>query len=408
MARPGQSMSKRRQPWVAPGDGVDSITGLPMDLRARIASFLPFRQVGQLSSLSRPWRRIHDHTPVVQLKLDDFLSITDEMLDEEDDPLGILDEDALAALEAALLRRAEEGTGSSKVDVLRISYSPDDLRIRRHADRIIALADAREICVKIPNSGRPSRVAWTMQLPPSTRDLEVIALHYLAPTIDGPGAAVLETLRLENMVVSHWPCLPSLLSMRLDTVTIEAPFPPGAWCPLLEDLCISVSEIVPVRMDIRLPLLKILELDDVNGPHMDVTVIAPELEELDVNSTLGCNEEFRSFTLRAPRLRSLRWWNQFTERVDIDVGRPGSVTEGIVQFTWNGGFECRDMKDCLALMMRMLNGLLPVLPPDQLTNELRPYITLDKYTVRGFDAGELVREEKLTCDLDAVMSSLQV
>jgi hypothetical protein len=61
----GPSGSPRKKPWAAPGDGADHITGLPLELRARIASFIPFRQVGQLSSLSLPWRRIHDHTPVV-------------------------------------------------------------------------------------------------------------------------------------------------------------------------------------------------------------------------------------------------------------------------------------------------------------------------------------------------------
>lgn len=74
-------------------------------------------------------------------------------------------------LEAAFLRRRADGPGSSVVDALRISYSPDGLRMRRHANRIVALADTCEICIKVPNSGRKSRAAWELDLSPSTCDL---------------------------------------------------------------------------------------------------------------------------------------------------------------------------------------------------------------------------------------------
>jgi hypothetical protein len=60
------------EPWVAPGDGADYVTALPFELRARIASYLPFQQVPQLEILSRPWRHIHRHAPVVNVDLDDF------------------------------------------------------------------------------------------------------------------------------------------------------------------------------------------------------------------------------------------------------------------------------------------------------------------------------------------------
>lgn len=38
----------------------------------RLASYLPFQQVPQLEILSRPWRHIHRHAPVVNVDLDDF------------------------------------------------------------------------------------------------------------------------------------------------------------------------------------------------------------------------------------------------------------------------------------------------------------------------------------------------
>ncbi|GJN37373.1 hypothetical protein PR202_gb26315 [Eleusine coracana subsp. coracana] len=379
MAEPGGRW--RRGLWIAPGDGADHITGLPLELRARIASFLPFRQVVQLSSLSRPWRRIHYHTPVVRVKLSDFLFPTGEML-------ALDEEHAFAGLEAALLRRAEEpGSGSSKVKALEIRYSVHEPLMRHHADRIIALADARELRIEIfINGRRDSSAAWALDLPPSTRALDVVAFGHLAPTISGPGAAALENLGFHIGVVREWSRLPSLRILTLELVTVQAPFPLGACWPLLEDLSRSWTSPSSRRSWKR-----------------SSSVVAPELETLVVRCGRG-HEDYRSFTLQAPRLRCLEWYNQFTERVDIDVGRPGSVTAGVIELVWNGG---RDMKDRRALMMRMLKGLLPELPQEQLADAARPHITHDKY-YKVHCHGELVLEEKITCDLDALMSPLQL
>ena len=35
-------------------------------------------------------------------------------------------------------------------------------------------------------------------------------------------------------------------------------------------------------------------------------------------------------------------------------------------------------------------------------------MTLDKYSVESFDSGKMIPEEKLPCDLSALMSSLKV
>ncbi|TVU26060.1 hypothetical protein EJB05_28589 [Eragrostis curvula] len=94
--------------------------------------------------------------------------------------------------------------------------------------------------------------------------------------------------------------------------------------------------------------------------------------------------------------------------MDMDVGSPGGVAEGVIELTWNGAFLRRSSKEYRALMMRMLEGLLPELPLEQLADAVRPYIALDKYMVDGTDEDELLPEEKLTCDLDALMSSLQI
>ncbi|OEL21387.1 hypothetical protein BAE44_0017591 [Dichanthelium oligosanthes] len=153
-----------------------------------------------------------------------------------------------------------------------------------------------------------------------------------------------QALRLDNVLLHEWPCLPSLRSLTLDSVTVEAPFPPSAWCPRLEGL----------------PYLKTLKM------------------------------------------------NEFAERLDVDVGTTGSVTSGRIKFTWV--FDgCSEMEDFGAQMMRMLEGLLPDLPPECVANAARPYMMLDKYTVEeDSDFSEPILEEELTCDLSGLMSSLKV
>lgn len=50
---------------------------------------------------------------------------------------------------------------------------------------------------------------------------------------------------------------------------------------------------------------------------------------------------------------------------------------------------------------------LPELPPECVADAARPYISLDKYTVEDPDISEPIPEEKLTCDLSGLMSSLK-
>ncbi|CAL5089584.1 unnamed protein product [Urochloa decumbens] len=385
MAEPGRR--RRRVAWVAPGDGADHITALPLDLRARIASSLPFRQIARLATLSRPWRHIHHHTPVVDLVLDDFLVVTEEVLDEEASAAGVLNEDALARLEVALARRGNDGSGS-KVDTLSITFRAKDPRMRLHAGLTIALAGARRTCVFITGLSRSRRLnAWSVDLSPAARYLEVAAeCHPVAPTVAGPGAAALQTLYLHNVVLREWPRLPSLRSLTLGAATIESPFPAGAWCPRLEDLCIFRSMTEQARVDIRLPLLKRLEMDEAYfNPDADIAVDAPELEELDV-----CYPAYRSFTLRAPQLRCLAWSELFAEGVSVDVGRPGSVVSGRIRLTRSPEVdECREMKDIRAQMLLL---------PDTRSPE---------GTVEDPDTSNPIPGEKLTCDLSGLISSLK-
>ncbi|CAN6209765.1 unnamed protein product [Urochloa humidicola] len=413
-------MAARKKPcWVAPGDGADHLTALPLELRAHIAASLPFWQVVQLSSLSRPWRLIHHHAPVVKIHLDDFIYV-----------FNMLDEGAILGLRLALGRRALDAA-ASKVDALFLTnYTVaaaaagcgGDSRMPRHAARIIALADACFIRVSVADAGLdPPRVPWTLDLPPAARHLQVFGKYHLAPAIAGPGGAALLNLFLTKVSISEWPSrLPSLRSLTLDDVTVdvEAALAPAAWCPLLEHLGVFSSRIVQARVDIRLPLLKSLEMEDVDvRPHDEflqpfgkVAIDAPELEELELRSTTGSTAVYRSFTLRAPRLRQLEYHNQFVAgEVDIDVGKPGSVRSGSISFESNAEIMCPEMKLCRLQMMRMLEGFLPELSPEDVANAVRPHMKLDKYSVEGFDEiGQMIPEEKLTCDLSAVMSSLKV
>lgn len=61
------------------GSSGDRITALPLELRVRIVSLLPYWQIVQLSVLSRPWRHIHHHTPDVKINLYDFLADGDSV-----------------------------------------------------------------------------------------------------------------------------------------------------------------------------------------------------------------------------------------------------------------------------------------------------------------------------------------
>ena len=75
--------------------------------------------------------------------------------------------------------------------------------------------------------------------------------------------------------------------------------------------------------------------------------------------------------VHAPRLQYLSWAGQFAESVSIDVGQPPCVSEGRIEFISNGDHEeayCREMKYYRAQMMRMLEGLLPGLPPARIAD----------------------------------------
>ncbi|KAK1603174.1 hypothetical protein QYE76_018786 [Lolium multiflorum] len=388
----------------------DRITALPLELRARIVSYLPFCEVVQLSTLSQSWRHIHHHVPVVDLDLREFVAFEEHIFDEELAIPGIVDDHTLLGIRVALAHRAREGIGS-KVETMRLAYSAGDSRVKRHADRLIALADAPKIRLDVSFASSGSwhlPKGWKVNLPPAARRLEIRSLDHLqpTPTIAGPGAAGLRELYLHDVTLDEWPRLPSLRSLRLSTVTATRPFTPGASCPLLEYLDIWDSTIKHPRVDILLPHLKSLDMDDVNIDG-DVIVDAPELEVLQVNCSTGITVEYKSFTLRAPAMRCLHWFGQFAELVHIDVGKPGSVSGGTIQFTSNGKLEemsYREMKDYRAQMMQMLHGLLPHLPPWIVADIARPCMTSKTRTVMDEALEEMVPEETLTCDLGRLMS----
>ncbi|CAM0943989.1 unnamed protein product [Alopecurus aequalis] len=397
----------------------DRITALPLELRARIVTCLPYREVVQLSALSQSWRHIHHHVPVVHLDLREFVNFQEYIFDEELSIPGIVDDHTLLDIRVALAHRAPEGTGS-KVEEMRLAYSAGDPRVKRHADRLIALADAPKIRLDVyfaTVEHLPNRLNWKVDLPPAARHLQIRSVDFCkpTPTIAGPGAAALRKLFLDDVTLRHWPRLPSLRSLKLSTVTVTTAFMPGEWCPLLEHLAIWESTIKHPCVNIRLPHLKSLDMYDVDielpgdffYPYGDVIVDAPDLEELDVICTTGCTVEYKSFTLRAPAMRYLLWSEQFVERVRIDVGKPGSVSGGMIRFTSNGLLEemrYREMKEYRAQMIQMLHGLLPDLPRETVADTARPYMMSKTRTVMDEDLGEMVPEETLTCDLRRLMS----
>ncbi|KAL6638983.1 hypothetical protein ACP70R_022713 [Stipagrostis hirtigluma subsp. patula] len=401
--------SKRKKATTSPvagaDDDADRITALPLELRARIASLLDFRQVVQLSVLSKPWRDVHLHAPAVEIHLHDFLRHQHLYFDAVHKVPGILDEGAILGARVALARRAQ---GGSKADTLRLGYVADDVRMQRHAGRIMALADAREIHVLAISRDGEVRDPWPLDLPPAARDLEIRARAHLVPAIAGPGAAALQMLRLDKVVLGELPRLPSLRFLSLDDVTVEAPFAPGAWCPLLEELVADSCKVLHPRVDIRLPHLKFLDLEEFDvrprghsdgPPFGEITIDAPELAELDVDASPWNTVDFKSFTLRAPRLKRLWWHHQFAERVRIDVGEPGSVEEGWIELM---SVYSREIKYYDEQMMQMLAGLLNDVPPESIADVTRPYRTRVKYT--EVEDGEVTTEEKITCDLRALMS----
>ncbi|KAF8690551.1 hypothetical protein HU200_040913 [Digitaria exilis] len=175
---------------------------------------------------------------------------------------------------------------------------------------ILALTDARDIRIRAPYLKDHVRDAWTLDLAPAARELEVIARHHLAPAIAGPGAAALRKLNPERMVIRReWLHLPSL---RFFVV-------PAAG-GILDIWCCKIEH---ARVDIRLPFLRFMDLDELDISPDDRCEVPP-FREITIDAP-----DYKSFTLRAPRLRFLFWRNQFAERVAIDVGRPGSVNDDL-------------------------------------------------------------------------------
>lgn len=168
----------------------------------------------------------------------------------------------------------------------------------------------------------------------------------------------------------------------LSGVTVAVPLVPGEWCPLLERLRIESCRVERRAAVVRLPRLKLLAMEDIddgsagreNAPFGDVAVDAPELEELAVSCSTRWAVDYRCFSVRAPVLRRLRWREQFAQRVRVDVGNPGRVSEGTIEFTFNGDrndMSCCEMKFFHAQMMKMLRGILPNLTPSSIADIAR-------------------------------------
>jgi len=221
-----------------------------------------------------------------------------------------------------------------------------------------------------------------MYVPFLAGELELRGGDHRVPVIDGTGAELLDVLSLSQAVLKDAPRLRSLRSLTLSGVTVAVPLVPGEWCSLLERLRIEDCRVERRAVVVLLPRLKLLAMEDVDvgsagredAPFGDVAVDAPELEELAVSCSTRWAVDYRSFAARAPALRRLRWREQFVQCVRVDVGNPGSVSEGTIEFTANGernDMSCCEMKLFRAQMMKMLRGLLPDLTPSTIADVAR-------------------------------------
>jgi hypothetical protein len=353
---------------VAAGAGADRITALPAELRARIA-LLPYRQAIRLSALSRPWRRVHHHTPVVELNLSDFLYRSDILVKD----------DALAGMEAALLRRALDESGGCKVETLRLTCGIYDSCIWRHANSIIALADAREIRIVHDGRGRWADDACALDLPPAARALEVVMFsYYLSPAVAGrarrrlPEGAIPRLRGAPRMAAPPVPGRPDPQRRRRPCAV------PGGRrrsprLPFLDRKMPRHPPAAPAMLDTDFRTNDALRQLSVFG-DASVTVDAPELEELEVSCRTAWRlkaAEYRSFAQRSPRLRRLCWRNQLARRVDIRVGRPCSVAEGTIVFTSSAEDRGPGMESYRALVVRMLGELLQDRSPERVADMAR-------------------------------------
>ncbi|KAG2623552.1 hypothetical protein PVAP13_3KG067300 [Panicum virgatum] len=191
-------------------------------------------------------------------------------------------------------------------------------------------------------------------------------------------------------------------SLTLSGVTVAVPLVPGEWCPLLERLRIEDCRVERRAVVVLLPRLKLLAMEDVDVGSTD-REDAPELEE-----SRSAARPAGPWTTGPSPCARLRWREQFAQCVRVDVGDQGSVSEGTIEFTANGDrndMSCCEMKLFRAQMMKMLRGLLPDLTPSTIADVARPYMTLDVSTMVDEETGgEVIQEEKLTCDIGGLMS----
>uniref|UniRef100_A0A0D9WX56 F-box domain-containing protein n=1 Tax=Leersia perrieri TaxID=77586 RepID=A0A0D9WX56_9ORYZ len=387
----------------------DRFAALPDGVHAQIVSLLPYWDVIQLYAVCRAWRRLalHRAAAVVNIDLREFAMF------------GRFVPASVVLGHRSALRRIR-----CKVEELDLSYYAGDRCMNEEANAIINTVDTHNISITVSYGPGDFRTAlargmdkWDLDMPSMATDLQVQGCGHRAPVVYGDNLRVLDLYQLE---IHDAPRLPSLRSLTLQSVKVagKVPFAPGEWCPHLEELRLEHDCTVENRLlDIRLPLLKLLVMEEVHvesplrddaDPYGRVAVDTPVLEELVVIGTTGFVVEFESFTLRAPVLRRLIWGEQYAERVVIDVGMPGSVTEGKIEFMSNGELDemsRREIKYYRAQLMQMLRGILPDVPPSRIADVARPSMKVRTTTVVDEDTGETIPEERITCNLRHLISS---
>jgi len=265
-------------------------------------------------------------------------------------------------------------------------------------------------------------------------ELELRGGGHRVPVIDGTGAELLNALSLSQAVLKDAPRLRSLRSLTLSGVTVAVPLVPGEWCPLLERLRIEDCRVERRAVVVLLPRLKLLAKEDVDVGSTD-REDAPELEELEVSCSARWAVDYRSFAVRAPALaravravrarrrrrpgqrlrgnhrvhgqrrpqRHVLLRDEVVPRAD-DEDAPGASPRPDAEHHRR---RCTVTNNSSSVLLHAKPWTLDsdTISAPLLFDRCRPYMKLDVSTMVDEETGgEVIQEEKLTCDIGGLMS----
>ncbi|CAD6249535.1 unnamed protein product [Miscanthus lutarioriparius] len=353
----------------------DHISKLPDDILVQILSLCPYRTLMRTVSVSTRWERLLSQLPDLTFCLSLPVDTTSKATPSEE---------RVQSMARTLRRRCAD---HHTIKTLRLVYRKDVAMECRYADDMIALANATRL-VLTPHVGKDKEFlpdadagAWSLQLPPTTVELQVLPFSYAVrpPRIHGADVSVLRSLTL------------------LGPTVVREDFPLAATVfPLLEDLHIGECTLA-VSMSISsdtMPRLKHLRFTDVSVRTDDtkaaITVLADDLRTLRMScpwysKTESLSEplmflchygatavftKYSLFRLRAPKLAVFEWRCCYADEVRIEaVGRLSDVAievaAGRTQTPTPIGTEPKyvTIQQRDKLVTDILEGLMPGLQP---------------------------------------------